>query len=144
MKLPEIIESWKNDAKIDDLNIDTESAKISSLHAKYIDWLSMERGALRGLKIQRSHLIRKLRDYYLGLSTQEQLKDMGRIPFAERVLKNEVMSFIDSDEMMIDLDTKISLQEEKVDVLFEIMKSINGRNYHLKNYIDWKKLMLGA
>jgi len=144
MKLSQIIDAWKEDSKIDDLNIDNESVKIISLHAKYVEWLSDARGALRGFHIQRSHLTKKLRDYYLGISTQDQLKELNREPYAERILKNELMMFVESDELMIELNTKITIQEEKVETLTEIMKAINSRNYILKNYIDWKRLMLGG
>jgi len=144
MKLSQIIDAWKEDSKIDDLNIDNESVKIISLHAKYIEWLSNSRGTLRGFHIQRNHLTKKLRDYYLGVSTQEQLEELKRDPHGERILKNELMMFVESDELMIDLNTKLTIQEEKVETLTEIMKSINSRNYILKNYIDWKRLMLGG
>lgn len=144
MRLSDIIEAWKLDTVIDDLNIDAESTKISKLHAKYIEWLSNERGTLRGMQIRRNHLIKDLRDYYLGLTTEEKLAEMGRTPFAERVLKNEVSTFIESDQLMLDLNSRMSAQEEKVEVLIEIMKSINQRNFHLSNATNWRRLMLGG
>ena len=143
MKLEDIVNEWSSDAKMDDLNLDTEGARISNLHAKYVSILSKERSVLRGLNIAKSQLTRNLRNYYLGLMTPEELTEFGRQQFQERVLKNELPMFIDTDKSMIDLEAKISLAEEKVDVLLEIMKSINSRNYQLKSIIDWKRLMLG-
>lgn len=144
MKLSDIIDSWKKDAPIDDLNLDLEAARIPTLHSKYITLLSEARSRLRGLVIERKNVIRKLRDYYLGSSSQEELEEMGREPYLHRVLKNEVMTYIEADALLIDMDTKISVQEEKVEVLTEIMKAINNRNFAIKSMIEWKRLMVGG
>lgn len=144
MKITEIIESWKSDAKIDDLNIDIESSRIPSLHAKYVEWLSTERSIMRSVEIQRRNLIRKLRDFYLGVLSQEELAELNRDPFPQRILKNEVMTYVESDATLIALDTKLTLQQEKVDVLQDILKSIHSRNFTLKTTIDWRRLMLGG
>jgi hypothetical protein len=143
MRLNDIISSWTTDSAVDDLNLDLEGARISNLHAKYISLLSQERSNLRALNLKRRRLLRILRDYYTGASSQEDLNEMNRNPFPQRILKTEVSTYIDADDLLLELDTKISLQEEKMEVLSEIMKSINGRNFVIKSMIDWKKLMLG-
>lgn len=144
MKLDDILEAWKKDAVLDDLNVDLVSAEIPKLHSKYVSWLSYERGSLRGLQITRRELIHKLRDYYLGLSTPQDLQELGRSPFLQRVLKNELMEYVESDQSLIDVDKKIALQQEKVEVLLEIMKSIDKRGFTCKGIIDWKRLMVGG
>lgn len=144
MKIQEIIDAWKIDAKVDGLNLDTMSDQVPSLHAKYVEWLSNERGALRGLEIQRRQAIRRLREYYLGTASQEDLKELNRTPCLQRILKSEVMGYVEADDLLMSLDVKIQLQSEKVDVLLEIMKSINSRNYTLSTSLNWKKLMLGG
>ena len=144
MKLSDIIQSWEVDSKIDDLNLDLEGAKISNLHSKYISILSSERMSLRGMHIRRKNLIRILREYYNGSITQEDLAEINRLPCAQRILRSDLMLYVESDSLLIELDTKISVQEEKVDVLSEIMKSINNRNFALKSMIEWKRLMLGG
>ena len=45
---------------------------------------------------------------------------------------------------MIALNTKIVYQEEFVDVLTEIIKSINGRGYVIKNSFDFLKFTMGS
>lgn len=144
MKISEIINSWKTDTKIDDLNIDLESSRTISLHGKYMEWLSDARGALRGLRIHRKQLWRKLYDYYRGASTEDDLLELGKEQNPRHILKTEATGFIEADQLIIDLDSKIAVQEEKVEILTEIIKSINGRNYALKNIIDWRRLSLGG
>ena len=144
MKISQIIDSWKTDTKIDDLNIDLESARTISLHGKYMEWLSDARGTLRGLRIHRKHLWRKLYDYYRGASTEDDLLELGKEQNPRHILKTEATGFIEADQLMIDLDSKIAVQEEKVDILAEIIKSVNSRNYALKNIIEWRRMSLGG
>jgi len=144
MKLQEINATWTADGKFDDLNIDLEICRISSLHAKYIEWLGIERGTLRALSIQRKRIDRKLRDYYLGISTDDELKEFNRKPYPERILKNEVHTFVSADDLIIDIDSKMAMIEVKIMTLEDIMKQIHQRNYQFTNIITWRKLMLGG
>ena len=45
---------------------------------------------------------------------------------------------------MTTLDSKIAIQEEKVDVLRDIMDHIGKRGFAIKNMIDWRRLTLGG
>ena len=145
MNLDNIIDSWKTDTKLDDLNLDAESIKVSSLHAKYLGFLSEERILLRKLSIDRRNLVKKLIEYYRGdLNNPEDLKEIGREPYAKKVMKNEVMSYVEADSDLIKIDAKIEMQQEKVDTLLEIMKSINSRGFQIKNVIEWRRLTFGG
>lgn len=144
MDIEQILEEWRKDAKIDDLNVDLESSKVPNLHSKYITMLSEERSRLRLLQVQRRDLLRMLREYYLGTLSQEELNKLGRTPYLGKVLKNEVMVFVDSDSSLIKFDLKIAKSQEKVEVLLEIMKSISNRNFSLKTITDWKRMMVGG
>ena len=144
MKIAEIIEAWKHDTKVDDLNIDLEVLKIPGLHSKYLEWLSTERGALRGLLIQRRKLVQNLRDWYAGHMSQEELKKFNRVPCLIHPRGPALQNCVDSDDELLSLDGLISIQEEKVDVLKEIVSSIAFRNNQFTNVISWKRLLLGG
>ena len=144
MKIDEILNEWKKDTELDDLNLDKESVRIPNLHAKYITLLSDDRRLVRGYQSQKKQIISKLRNYYSGSATQEELTDIGREQFLGKTLKNEIMINVELDESIISIDAKISLLEVKVLALEEIMKSINSRGYQIKNAIDWRRLTLGA
>jgi hypothetical protein len=144
MKIDEILNEWKNDTELDDLNLDKESVRIPNLHAKYITLLSNDRRLLRGYQSQKKQIISRLRNYYSGSATQQELADLGREQFLGKTLKNEIMINVELDESIISIDAKISLLEVKVLALEEIMKSINSRGYQIKNAIDWRRLTLGA
>ena len=144
MTLEELYEMWEKDAKYDDLNLDTDSLNISSLHAKYNRLLSETRSQLRAIMIKKKSHYSTLRDYYLGnLNNPEDLQRIGRDPFLNKVLKNEVQGYIDSDRDLIKMDERIAVLEEKVEVIVEIMKCIHKRGYDIKSAIEWRKFTNG-
>jgi len=143
MNIDEIVQSWREDSKIDDLNLDKENVRIPSLHSKYVGMMVDENKSLRTLYRDRAILRRLLRSYYLGKADTDDLEKLGRDQFLEKILKNELNDYMDTDELMIRVNAKISAQEEKIDVLKEIIRSINSRGYQLKNAIDWHRLTLG-
>ena len=102
-----------------------------------------ENKSLRTLIRDRAILRRLLRSYYLGKADTDDLEKLGRDQFYEKILKNELNEYMDTDELMIRMNAKISAQEEKIDVLKEIIRSINSRGYQLKNAIDWHRLTMG-
>lgn len=142
--IQQIIESWKQDTKIDDLNLDLENTKIPSLHSKYIGMLSEERMSLRAYKTKLKTLAVKLRDYFSGAMSEDDLKAFGREQFRLKIMRSDLDERIKSDDEYLRLEARISMQEEKVDVLLEIMKSINFRNMTLRNAIEYRKMMLGG
>jgi hypothetical protein len=140
-KIEDITDVWRDDAKIDDVELDTESLKIPNLHAKYLKLLSEERMRLRSMRQQRKVTYRELADYYKGdLNNTEDLKRIEREPWPRTVLKQDLDSYVDADDIMIKLTTRIVYQEEIVSVCEEILKSINARGYAIKNAIDWRRL----
>ena len=144
MTLEELYEMWEKDAKYDDLNLDGDSLNISSLHAKYNRLLSETRSQLRAIMIKKKSHYSTLRDYYLGnLNNPQDLERIGREPFLNKVLKNEVQGYIDSDRDLIKMDERIALLEEKVEVIIEIMKCIHKRSFDIKHAIEWRKFTQG-
>lgn len=144
MKLEDIYAMWETDSKYDDLNLDQDSLNISSLHAKYNRLLSETRSQLRSAIIRKKAHYSTLRDYYLGnLNNPEDLQRIGRQPFLNKVLKNEVQGYIDSDGDLVRMDERIALLEEKVEVIIEIMKCIHKRSFDIKHAIEWRKFTNG-
>ena len=145
MKINELIDEWKKDTRIDDLNLDSESLKVPSLHSKYMRHLSESRMELRQLRIQRRLLVKDLFEYYHGdLNNPEDLERIGREPYVKKLMKNDVMSYVEADREVMRMDAKMEMQSELVDTLLEIMKSINNRGYSLKNAIDWRRHTTGG
>jgi len=141
MLVDEITQMWLEDAKIDDVDLDTESLKIPSLHAKYLKHLYQEKLKLKSLVLKKRTLSHVLSEYYRGdLNTPEDLRELQREPWSRTVLKQDLSSYVDSDKDMIKLLTKIAYQEEVVSLLEDIIKNINNRGFQIKNSIEWRKL----
>ena len=135
---------WEKDAKYDDLALDVDSLAISSLHAKYNRLLIETRSQLRSAMIKNKAHFNTLREYYLGnLNNPDDLERIGRAPFLNKVLKNEVHNYIDADGELVRIDERIALLEEKVEVIVEIMKCIHKRGYDIKSAIEWRKFTNG-
>ena len=145
MKIDDVVEMWQKDCKIDETELSLESLNVPSLHAKYLKIYSNEKLKLRSLNLKKKDLKVRLSDYYKGdLNNPEDLKEIGREPWPKKVLKQDLYDYVEGDVDMIALNTKIVYQEEFVDVLTEIIKSINGRGYVIKNSIDFLKFTMGS
>jgi hypothetical protein len=143
MKIEEIISEWDKDCKIDETELATESANIPKIHNKYLKIFMKERVQLIRMKAEQKKTKRLLTEYYLGELDRDELKELGRDQFYKKVLKQEIDTYIDSDDMMIEIILKVSLQNEKVDYLESILKSINNRGFQIKNAIDWNRFISG-
>ena len=141
MDIEAIIAEWAKDTKLDDTELDYESLRIPNLHAKYLKIYGEQKVKLRGLKIKSKQLHQTLYDYYRGdLNNKEELERIKREPWPKTVLKQDLSMYVDADQEMVKLQSRIALTEETVGVLEEIMKSINSRGYLVKNAIEWRRL----
>lgn len=143
MKLEEIHAEWAKDSKINPTDLANESLNTPKLHGKYLQILSGERLKLKKLKEERKALILSKTEYFMGRLDKEELEQRGWEPFRLKLLKQDVPSYLEADRDMIRLNLTIGMQEEKVDVLADIIKTIGNRGFQIKNYIDWKKFENG-
>ena len=64
-------------------------------------------------------------------------------PFQFKLLKADIEQYIDADDDVIDSKRSFALQEEKVEFLESVVKSLTNRGYLIKNAIDWKRFSEG-
>lgn len=141
MKIEDIMEEWKNDAKIDDINLDSSSIDIPNLHAKWLEIRTKAKSKLIKLQYTKKKLTKTLYEYYRGnLNNPDDLKEIGREPLLNKPLNSETTIYVDADDEMININLRIAAQEEIVEVLTEILKSINNRNWVIKAAVDYRKL----
>jgi hypothetical protein len=145
VNIENIMDLWSEDVKMDNVDLDTESLKIPNLHAKWLNILTKERQKLRRLTIKKQQLSKTLAEYYRGeLNNPEELAEIKREPYLKTVLKSEIHTYVDTDSDMIELNLRVSYQQEVVDVVEEIMKAINGRQWNIRNAIEWRKFSNAA
>jgi hypothetical protein len=144
MKIEDIIKSWDEDSKIDPTEIGSEALNISRLHSKYMNILSEERLRMRKLEADMKTLKRDKYEMYTMGPTKEQV-DMGwELPARGRIIKQDVPIYMESDRDIIALSLKIGMQQEKVEMLDSIIRSIMSRGYQLKTALDHLKFTMGA
>lgn len=143
MKLEEIQEFWNADREIDITELATESVRIPQIHDKYLKIYIDERIRLKGLQFELTKLVRLKTDYYAGKLTQEELEKLGWEQFLQRLLKNEISTYIESDSDIIKHKKNIVLIEEKCYYLDSIIKMISNRGFQIKGAIDWIKYKSG-
>lgn len=144
MKLEEIQNHWAKDSVIDRTELGDESIKIPQLHSKYFKIYSEERLRLKSMMQDYKVLYRVLVEYYNGTLSEEEMEEYNLEPNPLKILKNEINIHIEANKQIQQVDWKIKLQEEKVDFLESIIKSLNPRGYQIKAAVDWFKFTQGA
>lgn len=143
MKFEEIQYQWTLDCEMDETELSQESIKIPQLHNKYLIFYSNEKLKFKELKFLFAGLIKRKRDYYSGRMSVEELEAADWEPFQFKLLKADVQEYIDADDNVIESKKLLALQEEKVNYLESIVKSLTTRGYLIKNAIDWKRFTEG-
>lgn len=144
MKLEDILDLWSDDCVVDKTELGDEALKIPKLHSKYLRHYSEEKLLLRKLEEDKRELIKLKHDYYRGVMPEEDLRANGWQPFQYNVLKSDIPMHIDADQDVIKINLKIAMQQEKVDTLESIIKSISNRGFLIKSAIDFEKFKVGG
>ena len=142
MNIDEILVEWEGDAQVSPTQLGRESLKISELHHKYYKILVGERLLRRKLEADQRTLRLKKHELYTQGPSEETKAAGWRAPQA-RVLRQDVQIYTDADEHLQDLSLRIGYQNEKIDLLESIIKTLGIRNYVIKNAIDWRKFEAG-
>lgn len=143
MNLENLKELITKDSQIDSTELGIESLKIPQIHGKYLNILTDLKLLLA--KQQNDFAIHKLRRWkiYTGKASQEELEAWNEEPFDLDILKTDVDKFMDADPKLIELKSKIAVNEVKVKMVEEFIKALNNRNFTIKSAIDWQKMMNG-
>lgn len=143
MDIQTIKTELEQDLKINDAELDTESLRIPKIHSKYLNILHDEKMVLQSLRMKKRIMLREKWEYYTGKMDAETLKQKGLEPFNLKILKQDLDLYIDSDQDILQLDSKLIAQQEKVDYLQDTIKAINNMQWHIRDAIAWRKFING-
>lgn len=144
MNIDEIHELWSKDSKIDQDELAEESLKTPQLHSKYLKLYYSERLKLKQYDFKHRELIKLKHEYYNGLISEEDLRENGWEPNQLKIMKSDIQMYIDADSDVIELLQRKAIQQEKVDMIESILRTINNRGFQVKNAIDWIRFTNGA
>ena len=134
---------WKEDAKVDRIELGDTISLVGNLHAKYLQIFFEERARLLSLKTRQAAL-KKLRwEYWNGKLSLEQLKEQDWEPQPLIILKMDLPMYMEADEVMITINNKVDMQIEKIAVIDSIIKAINQRGFQLNTLLNWEKFRSG-
>jgi len=144
MKLDEIYAEWDKDSKIDTTDLGNESIKIPQLHNKYFKVYTSEKLLLRKYEAEMRELKLEKYEFYTQGPTKETQERGWELPAKGLILKSDIPMYMDGDKQLIELSLKIGYQQEKIELLESIIKSLVNRGFQIKSAIDWHKFTMGA
>jgi hypothetical protein len=144
MELSEIKKLVEKDMPIKDSELDLEALRVPQLHSKYLNLFHDERIILMKYDVQYKELVCKKREYYSGKMSKEQLESEGWEQFDLKILKSDMDIYLDADSDLAKMRAKMDYQKEKIEYLGAIIKSINNRNWAIRNCIEYRKFANGV
>ena len=141
MKLEDIQAAIEQDSKINDAKLDQESLKIPELHSKYYNIFMDELRRMKLLESEYSRLKKDRVEYYLGLAQEDVYRAE---PLHRKVMRQDLDLYLESDTKLADLKLRASMQRSKVELLEAFIKTLNNRNFLIKNAIDFRRFQHGS
>ena len=86
-------------------------------------------------------LFRKKWEYYSGKAPPSVYQEK---PFDLKVLKQDLPTYLESDEDLIQAKHKVDYHNSMCDYAESICKMMNNRGFQIKNAIDWKRFLEGS
>lgn len=146
MQLNDILEMWKKDSPIDELNLDTASQQSAKLHSKYLELLSVNKLQLHKKEMEFKLLLKNKWLWYNGKMSKQQMDELGWSydpTNGLKILKGEMDYYYDSDPQIQEANARIEYLKTMIDTLQEIMENIKWRHQNIKNMIEWRKFTSG-
>lgn len=145
MNIEQLQEEWAKDCSIDDDHLDRESVRTPNLHAKYLNHLiafKMKHAAhttdYNGLRVKKFR-------YYRGELSRAELEMNGWEQWQGiKPLRNEMDEFLNGDQDLIKAKMKIDYLKGIIEYLESVLNQIKGRDWQIRNSIEWKKFISGA
>jgi len=141
----ELIESWKEDSKLDPANLLDVMYRHPILHSKYLE-------ILQDYKLNQRRLVLKLQKerqfmtrYYNGELTKEELDAAGLKQYLfKRPLKSEMETLIEADESIQRIQEQINYMDTLISSAESIMRDIGNRYYLFRNLVEHTKYLAGG
>jgi hypothetical protein len=141
MTLEELQEQVDKDLKINESELDLESLKTPQIHNKYLKHYNNFKLLLTRAESDYKILKRVKWEYYTGKASPEVYKQK---PFNLKIMKSDLDKYLDSDEDLIKSKQKIEYLETVVNYLDRTLKIVGGRDWQIRNAIEWRKFTSGA
>tara|TARA_B100001996_G_scaffold252440_1_gene195917 strand:+ start:192 stop:620 length:429 start_codon:yes stop_codon:yes gene_type:complete len=141
MNLEKLQELWKTDSQIDPDKYGEESIKIPQLHMRYMEFYNTFSLMKKDREGEMRSLWKQKWIYYKGKAPSSVYRE---VPFDFKLTtREEINMFIEGDDDIRKLQYKIDYIEQVIFFLDGVLRQINGRNFQIKNAIEWDKFQSG-
>lgn len=140
MRIEEIRDLMQQDSEIDGTALDSESLKIPYLHSKWYSIFVDEIRVLKGIEQEYNRLVKEKTEYYLGKADDEVYEQK---PLDHKILKQDLDVYLKADEELMKIDGRRGIQQIKVDMIENFIKSLNQRSFNIRNAIEFMKFKNG-
>ena len=141
MTLEELQKEAREDlAIVDQEKLDQESYKNQNIKPKWLEYRTRYDQLLIMRRSDHQRLWREKWEYYGG---KADAKVYAAKPFDIKVLKTDLTMYIQSDDEILELQSKISYYESIIKYIDGVIKSIDNRGWDIRNATDWKKFEAG-
>ena len=130
MDLTKIQEMFDKDSKIDETNINLEETRSPALLNKYLKLYTNFRLMLSKAETDMKILKKQKWEYYSGKSEK---------PFELKILRQDIPTYLESDEDMVRLQSKLDYLKVVSSYLEHIVKNLHNRGFQLRNITTWIK-----
>lgn len=144
MKLEEIFEQWKIDSEIDRTELGDEALKVAKLHHKYYQILVSERLLVKSHEAEMKRLRLDKYEFFSQGPNEETQSKGWKLPAKGLILKSDIPMYMDADEDIIKLSLKIGVQQEKIELVESIIRTLMNRGYNVKAAIEWQRFISGG
>ena len=145
--LQNVLNMWKVDVDIDEMNLDEASRQTPKLHAKYLEFYSMSKLQLKKAEMNQRTLLKDKWLHYNGKMDRKTLEDKGWDPDplnGLKVLKGDMDHFYDSDPEIQRSEELIQYYKTTVETLSDIIDNLKWRHQTIKNMIEWRRFTSGS
>jgi hypothetical protein len=148
LTLEQVLDHWKKDCEIDDLELDKSSRETPKLHAKYIDLLSQAKLQKQRKEMEFKKLLKDKFMWYNGKMDKETMDEKGwdYDPFngLTKPMKSDMDYFYESDPQIQALQSQIEYWKTMIDTLSDIVSNITWRHQTISNMIKWRQFTSGV
>ena len=149
IELDTILTEWKEDSEIPYNKYDEVSQQTPTLHAKYLEYLSLTKLRLKKAEFQQKNLLKDKWLYYDGKMPQEDMLEKGwkYDPFdglnPDSMTKNQKEHYYDTDIDIQQSEEKIVYLKTIIETLTEIVDNLKWRHQTIGNIIRWRQFQAG-
>ena len=144
MNIDYINEQWAVDCNIDRNDLTLETLRTPNLHQKYLDMLMSCKQKLMRYSSDFDAMKELRSRYYQGLLSKDELAERGWSQYQGlKPLKSDMSTKLDGDSELQKIRLKLQYIEAMHYQLESILNQIKGRDWAIKNHIEYAKFISG-